>query len=183
MKIKFRHTAVLIAAATILPASGASAQWFSSNPNSSPPPLYPYVAPAQRASAVKVALPTHVIHRPSEKQSEPRRQTHVQKQASTPPVRMRKQKHRKIDPALIEELRKRSRIKRAIVNTTRIVEEKPVIKSEGSGGAHIIYRGGKDEARVISADAEVTILGPDRMSIQLFRKGSRPKAEAQPEEE
>src|SRR5690606_20235739 len=32
-------------------------------------------------------------------------------------------------------------------------------------------KGGADEARVIRAEAEVTILGPDRMSIRLFRKG------------
>jgi hypothetical protein len=32
--------------------------------------------------------------------------------------------------------------------------------------------------RVIEADAEVTILGPDRMSIRLFRKGQGPNARA-----
>jgi hypothetical protein len=32
--------------------------------------------------------------------------------------------------------------------------------------------------RVIAADAEVTILGPDRMSIRLFRKGQGPLAKA-----
>lgn len=39
-----------------------------------------------------------------------------------------------------------------------------------------------NEKRVIEADAEVTILGPDRMSIRLFRKGQRganAKAEAE----
>jgi hypothetical protein len=29
------------------------------------------------------------------------------------------------------------------------------------------------KARIIRAEAEVTILGPDRMSIRLFRKGGR----------
>lgn len=38
--------------------------------------------------------------------------------------------------------------------------------------------GNKEVKRVIQADAEVTILGPDRMSIRLFRKGSGPKASA-----
>jgi len=33
-----------------------------------------------------------------------------------------------------------------------------------------------NKKRVIQADAEVTILGPDRMSIRLFRKGQGPKA-------
>jgi hypothetical protein len=32
--------------------------------------------------------------------------------------------------------------------------------------------------RVIQADAEITILGPDRMSIRLFRKGDRSNAKA-----
>lgn len=35
--------------------------------------------------------------------------------------------------------------------------------------------------RVIEADAEVTIIGPDRMSIRLFRKGQGPKANARAE--
>ena len=35
-----------------------------------------------------------------------------------------------------------------------------------------------NKKRVIQADAEVTILGPDRMSIRLFRKGQGPKANA-----
>ena len=41
---------------------------------------------------------------------------------------------------------------------------------------------GKAEKRVIRAEAEVTILGPDRMSIRLFRKrkgGADAKAEAE----
>ncbi len=35
---------------------------------------------------------------------------------------------------------------------------------------------GDGKKRVIEADAEVTILGPDRMSIRLFRKGQGPSA-------
>ena len=40
-------------------------------------------------------------------------------------------------------------------------------------------RAGRDEKRVIQADAEITILGPDRMNIRLFRKGHGPNAKAQ----
>jgi hypothetical protein len=40
---------------------------------------------------------------------------------------------------------------------------------------------GNDKQRVIQADAEVTIIGPDRMSIRLFRKGEGPKANARAE--
>jgi len=43
-------------------------------------------------------------------------------------------------------------------------------------------QGGKGRAdgkkRVIRAEAEVTILGPDRMTIQLFRRGEGPRARA-----
>ena len=35
---------------------------------------------------------------------------------------------------------------------------------------------GDANKRVIEADAEITILGPDRMSIRLFRKGQGPGA-------
>jgi hypothetical protein len=45
----------------------------------------------------------------------------------------------------------------------------PVVREGGE-------RGGK---RVIHAEAEVTILGPDRMSIRLYRKGRDPEAKAQ----
>ena len=42
------------------------------------------------------------------------------------------------------------------------------------------------KARVIRAEAEITILGPDRMSIRLFRKrrggDGEPEAKAQPGE-
>ena len=38
--------------------------------------------------------------------------------------------------------------------------------------------GDANKKRVIQADAEVTIIGPDRMSIRLFRKGQGPKANA-----
>ncbi len=37
-----------------------------------------------------------------------------------------------------------------------------------------------EEPRVIHADAEVTILGPDRMSIRLFRKRGEPEPKASP---
>jgi len=39
-----------------------------------------------------------------------------------------------------------------------------------------------DQTRVIRAEAEVTILGPDRMSIRLFRKRGEPEAKARPGE-
>jgi hypothetical protein len=42
--------------------------------------------------------------------------------------------------------------------------------------------GDDGKKRVIDADAEVTIIGPDRMSIRLFRKGQGPNAKAPDDE-
>lgn len=94
------------------------------------------------------------------------------------------------------------KVERDVVSTTRIVRDKPVIIEHErvvEDPPHVIerrhyvedrparrgrmatmetevvppaaLRGGK--ARTIRAEAEVTILGPDRMTIRLFRKGAR----------
>lgn len=90
---------------------------------------------------------------------------------------------------------------RAVINTTKIVRDPPIVVETQrvvDDPPHIIERHvvadepvssrgiintnrsasrdtgeGRDDTkrRVIEADAEVTILGPDRMSIRLFRKG------------
>jgi hypothetical protein len=52
----------------------------------------------------------------------------------------------------------------------------PLIIENGDSGRRPSRDDGKQ--RVIQADAEVTILGPDRMSIRLFRKGHGSKANA-----
>jgi hypothetical protein len=65
---------------------------------------------------------------------------------------------------------KPARAKGKRVATADIDDALVVDKRKGKGG----------EKRVINAEAEITILGPDRMSIRLFRKGdgSRSKASA-----
>jgi len=115
------------------------------------------------------------------------------------------------DRALIEELRKRPAKKTVVnttkivrdapvvIETQRIVDDPPRIieRYHVVGDAPARSRRkpavvaeretekpvpGKDEkVRVIRAEAEVTILGPDRMSIRLFRKGQGAKAKAQAE--
>jgi hypothetical protein len=215
MKRQLRRTAVLVvAAAAVLPAGAAQAQWYSSV-SRQPPPLYPYAMPAQRPYAVEVAPNTYVIHRPGEQRAAPRQRARVRQQASAP---VEKRRRSKVDPALVEELRQRvakndKSKSDAVINTTRIVHKKPIIKetvryvddpprvverrhyvdeperpknkrvaaAEASAGARVINRNGKagDEKRVISADAEITILGPDRMTIQLYRKGGGPNAKAE----
>jgi hypothetical protein len=202
-----RHAAVLLVSAAVLMPAGAQAQWYSSA--ASPPPLYPYAVRADRPYAVEVAPNTYVIQRPAA-----RRQSHVQGgNADVTATRG----HGKTDPALIDELRKRPKVTRPVLETTAVVREKPVVietkryvddpprvierysvvddkvadakpahaKSKRvataeTGDAPVAdKRKGKDEVkRVINAEAEVTILGPDRMSIRLFRKGSKANASA-----
>jgi hypothetical protein len=91
---------------------------------------------------------------------------------------------------------------RGVINTTKIVRHAPVVREtrryvddppriierhqvvdDDTGAVEPQQRSRRDDnkKRVISADAEVTILGPDRMSIRLFRKGQGPKANARAE--
>jgi len=47
----------------------------------------------------------------------------------------------------------------------------PVVIETERGIEDTVARGENGKQRVIRAEAEVTILGPDRMNIRLFRKG------------
>jgi len=102
--------------------------------------------------------------------------------------------HKPVDPTLVEDLRKHGRghIETKVLNTTKIVREKPIViekkryvndppivierrhvvedtlPGEQSGGKRATR--GASGVRVIRAEAEVTILGPDRMNIRLFRR-------------
>jgi hypothetical protein len=203
-----RNAAVLFAIAAALMPAGAQAQWYSSA--ASPPPLYPYAVRADRPYAVEVAPNTYVIQRPAA-----RRQSHVQ--GGNTDVTAATRRRSKTDPALIDELRKRPKVTRPVVETTAVVREKPVVvetkryvddpprviekynvvddkaadakparaKSKrvaiavtGDAPAADKHKGKDEVKRVINAEAEITILGPDRMSIRLFRKGSKANASA-----
>jgi hypothetical protein len=210
MKSLVRNLAIAAAlVAAIVAALPAHAQWYSSYPPGSAP-AHLYSAP--RPYAIEVAPNTYVIQRPAP----PRRSPHVRRVAPVERKQVEREAvtekpRRRADPALIEELRKRhgikGKVKHEVINTTKIVREKPivierrrivthprvidrvtVIEDPPSSGAR--RRGllvketgsvaperfdGKNE-RVIEADAEVTILGPDRMTIRLFRKGSNARA-------
>jgi hypothetical protein len=212
MKSKFRRNVTFVLAVVALsPSTGALAQWYSSVDNR-PQPLYPYVAQPQ-PYAVEVAPNTYVIHRPgSERQGQARHKPHARRQVAAPVDK--KHRSHKTDPALVEELQQRaaknrSRTADAVVNTTQIVHEKPIVRettryvddpprvverrhyvespsrparnkrvaaAEAAAGPRVINR---NEKRVFSAEAEITILGPDRMSIRLFRKGGQVKGQAE----
>ena len=191
-------------------------------------PLYPYAVAPGQPYAVEVAPNTYVIQRPAQTRTYPYVRC-VNGCDGSAPVTVRKVAPRhseprviRNDPALIEKLRERQarKIKREVINTTRIVRDKPVViehervvddppriverrhyvedapaaaksaprkrvatvESEvAPPPAATKDKSGKAEKRVIRAEAEVTILGPDRMSIRLFRKrkgGADANAEA-----
>lgn len=211
--IRISTCAVLVFAAMAVPATSAQAQYYYPP---QPAPLYPYAVQADQPYAIEVAPGTYRIHRPASARPYPyagrsSRKTERSKVESRGVTRN--------DPAVIEELRRRH-AKREVINTKKIVYEKPIVIEttrvvddppkiierrhyvDDTPTASIpprkqaaakptkreplkIDTGKRDsgKARVIEADAEVTILGPDRMSIRLFRKrrGGEAKASASAE--
>jgi len=216
------RSSILIALVAALTPAIAQAQYASAQPA----PLYPYAVQPGQPYAIEVAPGTYVIKRPAQ----PRAYPYVicGRACETPPARKaetrpaRRMTHN--DPALIEQLRRRhgGKVKHEVVNTTKIVRDKPVVIEHQrvvDDPPRIIERRhyvddegriepapsapparhhrtakietevkperaakGKAEKRVIRAEAEVTILGPDRMSIRLFRKrkgGADANAEAE----
>ncbi len=207
-----RNIAVLAAiAAGLLPATLAQAQYYDGT-YAQPAPLYPYAVPGDRPYAVEVAPNTYVIQRPADARGYPYVRGRSKNPASEQNTSKFDRPHKPADRALIEELRKRSPIKRTVINTKRIVHDEPVVIETKRvvddpprviERRHIVEdepvrsrrkpalaekrdtnkRASRDDSkkRVIEADAEVTILGPDRMSIRLFRKGQGPNANARAE--
>jgi hypothetical protein len=207
------RTIVLAAVSATLLTSAAQAQYASAQPA----PLYPYATQPTQSYAIEVAPGTYVIHRPHN-------YPYVRcvndcdgrDRAAEGRVPARKIERRVThnDPALIEELRRRHAkpVRGDVVNTTRIVRDKPVViehqrvvddpprvierrhyvdDAPPARAAKVATdvapprapaRAGKAEkatVRTIRAEAEVTILGPDRMSIRLFRKRGAGSAKAE----
>jgi hypothetical protein len=165
-----------------------------------------YGMPAAQPYAVEVAPGTYVIQHPDAPRAypyvgctrdcaQPERPHRYRVHAAEHPP------HRN-DPALIEELRRRTARKSdgKVVHTTKFVREPPLVIEhhrvvddpprvierrhyvedtprgpriaavESGAGEHAEREESRSAKRVIRAEAEVTILGPDRMSIRLFRK-------------
>jgi hypothetical protein len=201
-----RNLAILaVIAAGLLSATAAQAQLYGS-PYAQPAPLYPYVVQQGQPYAVQVAPDTYEIRRPAHTRAHPyarcrncgRRANDRVSERAAPRF---DRPHKPANRALIEELRQRSQTKGAVVNTTKIVHDAPVVvetKRYVDDPPRVIVRrhvvedapvrsrrqqavtvdrdisngmiSGDGKQRVIQADAEITILGPDRMSIRLFRK-------------
>jgi hypothetical protein len=145
-----------VIAAGLLPAAGAQAQY--NGATAQPAPLYPYAVRGHESHAVEVAPNTNRIRRPAPARTD----QYVGHRGGYAALN---RPHKKADRALIEKLRKRARSPAAIA-----------YRDNKKRGGHV-----DSKTRVIQADAEITIHGPDRMSIRLFRKGSGGKANARAE--
>lgn len=135
-------------------------------------PLYPYAAQPQ------IIYP-----------EQPRAYPYVRSQRAAPKAQVVS----KTDPVLVEELRKRASKKK--IDKVIVVREKPIVREHVrvvDDPPIIVDRHITEDqvapvphrvevpptGRVIRAEAEVTILGPDRMSIRLFRKNDGRDANA-----
>ena len=179
------------AAAAVCVSQPASAQYYYAPGYGQP--VYPYVVvQPSYAQQAAPAYPT-IIQRPqayapptARKKIRRVRAAGIEKRPEPQDI------HRTIssnDPALIAELRRKAAQKTGKkIDKVVVVREKPVVverKRYVDDPPKIVRRhkvvdvnvpassreGGEEVGRVIHAEAEVTILGPDRMSIRLFRKG------------
>lgn len=163
----------------VLAPVGAQAQLYAPG-YAQQAPLYPYVQQSQQVERPRGLVQADYERFRSRKRSKP------------------------VDPALIEELRRRHNVERRVKNTTVVVREKPIIieKKRYVDDTRVIERRRyvedapvkrrmgrvaeeeslvdlkSEKGRVIRAEAEVTIIGPDRMSIRLFRKRNGSNANA-----
>ena len=145
-----------------------------------PARAYPYVRgrrahnPAPEQSPKRFDRPPQPVDHKLVEELRQRRQTNSTVVNTTKIVR---------DPPVVIETQ------RVVDDPPRIIERRHVTEDEPVRSRRkpaIIEDGETDKRasrddnkkRVIQADAEVTILGPDRMSIRLFRKGQGPKANA-----
>jgi hypothetical protein len=184
--MKNTKIATLALFAALGPAA-AQAQIYTAPVYAQQPPLYPY--------AVQQQAPVYV---------QPQGRGLVQADYE----RFRARRSKPTNHALVEELRRRGKVEQSVKNTTVVVREKPIVieKKRYVDDTRVIERRryvedepakprGKrgravaddeidlksEKGRVIRAEAEVTIIGPDRMSIRLFRKRNGANANARAE--
>lgn len=92
------------------------------------------------------------------------------------------------DPPVVVEHKRYVEDPPRVIVRPHIVEDEPAVppqavvplpRRQRAEIRPVVPRKGGEEKRVIQADAEITILGPDRMSIRLFRKAHGANAKAQ----
>ncbi|WP_168192799.1 hypothetical protein [Undibacter mobilis] len=197
--------AALAIAATALGSASAEAQWYSSVQPAPQPlyPYAQPGRSASQPYAVEVAPGAYVIHRPGEARAPSARRAH--RAAPAPQVKPSRSKNDPAlieelrqraagKPATVVNTTKVVYMKPKVVETKRYVDlpprvvERYTVVDDSSGDKKVVVEAppvdthatkndkpGKGDKRVIQADAEITILGPDRMTIQLYRKGERGK--------
>lgn len=193
---------LVVAAVAVTVPAGAQAQYYYGTAPQGPP-LYPYAVDTSRPYAVEVAPGTYVIRRPQETQAQPRASATARKVTRNDPAMIEelRQRHAGKQKIKTEVVNTRTVVhgKPIIIEKTRVVDDPPTVivrKRYVDDTTASIPRGKQKvsieddlkaesqkrddgKKRVIEADAEVTIIGPDRMSIRLFRKrGAQAKASA-----
>lgn len=198
MTFKIKLLLASAGAAAILAPQSAAAQYYYYAQPYGQRALYPYVVVQPPGVPANQAYPYVIQRPPSYAPPRSARRSKAEARAQSVP---RREFHRTVgknDPALIEELRRQTgktihktvivRGKPVVVERKRYVDDPPIVVKRhkvvdveapetASKAADGDMSGRKP--RVIRAEAEVTILGPDRMSIRLFRKGSDANAKAE----
>jgi hypothetical protein len=202
MNNRSRYILVLAAmAAGALPAT-ARAQYYGAAYSRQPPPLYPYELQSNQPYAVQVAPNTYVIKRPAESRADfddrpvarsRRVAKSVRPHKRNDPALIEELQRRRSGKNDVINTQRIVRDPPVVIETRRVVDDPPRIVErrhyvDDTAPAPVRRKqamvteerdagkpGGRDDnkKRVIRAEAEVTILGPDRMTIRLFRKRSR----------
>lgn len=159
--------AAILSIAVSLPAV-ARAQWYG-EPIQRSAPLYTYQVQPGQPYAVEVSPGRYVYYRHRGRADRVRREQvrHTRRHYWT--HRQRAERREMIRAAKIV------RDKPVVIETRRVVDDPPRVVERRSYAGHALPRRVQDTRRasvprVIHAEAEVTILGPDRMNIRLFRK-------------
>ena len=123
-----RQLAVLaVVAAVMLPATVARAQYYYGGTCSQPAPFYPCAVRGERLYAVEIVPNIYAIRRAAPVRDYPYVSGIAGDPAPDPNMPAFDRPHEPADHGLFEELRKRSRFRRTVINTTKIVRDAPVV--------------------------------------------------------
>jgi hypothetical protein len=151
-------------------------------------PLYPYELQPGQAYAVEVAPGAHVIHHPSNRGGYSTMGRRVRHAAPRYRAARQAEKHKSSGQRADKTINTRQivREKPRVIETRRVVNDPPKVVERRHyvddvpvppRRRHVAKaarkRADKEGPRVIRAEAEITILGPDRMSIRLVRKDGK----------
>jgi hypothetical protein len=184
-----------VIAAGMLPAAAAQAQWYGP-PYAEPAPLYPYDVQGDEPGPVEVAPNSYVIRPPYRMRAYPyvhcldgcgrgapigqwRKPDRINRTVINTTTIVR-------DPPVVVETERVVDDPPRVIERRQLIEDEPVRSRRHQptiAESDSNKRASRDDnkTRVIAADAEITIIGTDRMNIRLFRKGLAPKANGRAE--